>query len=93
MNGGGWKFQNVFVFRNWHTDALWAALADRMNNLTFDGAWEVFKPQFYQVGAELLGFVKKHDKDWFDDNIKGFYSKSNTLHLSELSSSSENEIL
>lgn len=46
----------------------WTALADRMNNVTFDSSWDV-----YQVGAELLGFVKNHKKDWFNDNdnIKG----------------------
>lgn len=35
---------------------------------------EVLKSQVYQVKTELLVFVKKHHKDWFDDNddnIKG----------------------
>ena len=39
-----------------------------MNIVILDDIWENFKTQVYQVGADLLGFVKKHYKDWFEDN-------------------------
>lgn len=66
------------------------SLADRINNVTFDGTWEDFKTQVNQVGDELLSFVKKHYKDWFngnDDNIKRLLKIKHSLHLSLLSSS------
>ena len=68
------------------------AFSDTMNNISFEGTWEDFKTQVYKAGADLLGFVKKQHKDWFDDNdanIEELLKIKRQLHQSLLSSYAE----
>ena len=63
-----------------------------MNNISFEGTWKDFKTQVYKAGADLLGFVKKQHKDWFDDNdanIEELLKIKRQLHQSLLSSYAE----
>ena len=41
---------------------------EKLDSLDFDGSWENFKENVYEVGVEILGFKSRIHKDWFDDN-------------------------
>ena len=44
------------------------AVNDKLDSLVFDGSWLNYKDQIYSVGTELLGFKKRKNQDWFDEN-------------------------
>ena len=57
------------------------AFSDKMDTVIFDGTWDDFKNQVYQVGVDLLGYVEKHHSDWFDDNDNAIKELLRTKHL------------
>ena len=41
---------------------------EKLESVVFDGTWENYKEQVYSAGSDVLGFKKRKNRDWFDEN-------------------------
>ena len=74
-------------------------LKNSLGDIEFDGTWATFKDRVYKISSEVLGYVKRKNKDWFLENesqIKGLLHSKQDLRkriLNTSTSSSEYKTL